>query len=403
MSNNIVIIGGSIAAISAIKAIREVESESRIHLFQDEKLYPYNRIKLTKNLFGNLDEKDVLLQKIEWYGANKVDLYLNNKIVRINVEEQECIASSGSKIQYDKLLLSTGSTNFKPAIEGIDKENVYTIRHLEDAWNLRDIIENNAVVVNIGGGIQGLETTWELNKQGKMVSIVEIQSRLMPRQLDQRSSEILKYVIESFNIKVLLNTKIKKVIGNNSVEGVLTDGGNIIDCNILGYSVGTRSNIDILEHTSIESNKGIIVNNRMQTNVKNIYAAGDVAEFDDKVPGLWNIAIEQGKTAGYNIAGKDTIYKNIVPVTTLNAFGISLFSMGNVDETKCDETLVDDNSSNTSHKRIFISGNKIVGASVIGDTKRSPVLKSAIENQTPLNDFHIPNISIEDLLNKLKK
>lgn len=403
VNNNIVIIGGSIAAISAIKAIREVESESRIHLFQDEKFYPYNRIKLTKNLFGNLDEKDVLLQKMEWYGANKVDLYLNNKIISINVDEQECISSDGSRIHYDKLLLSTGSTNLKPTIEGIDKKDVYTIRHLEDAWNLRKIIKSNAEVVNIGGGIQGLETTWELNQQGKKVSIAEIQSRLMPRQLDQRSSEILKHVIESFNIKVLLNTQIEKIIGNDSVEGILTSGGNIIDCNILGYSVGTRPNIEILEQTSVEKNKGIIVNDRMQTNVKDIYAAGDVAEFHGKIAGLWNIAIEQGKTAGYNMAGKDTIYKKIVPVTTLNAFGISLFSMGNVDEAQCDQTLVDDNSSNTSYKRIFISDNKIGGAIVIGDTRKSPVLKTAIEGQTPLNDFGISNISVEDLLNKLKK
>ena len=274
---------------------------------------------------------------------------------------------------------------------------------MDYAWNLRNIINSNAVVVNIGGGIQGLETTWELNRQGKRVSVAEIQSRLMPRQLDSRSSEILKHAIESFNIKVLLNTQIEKVIGNGSVEGILTNDGNIIDCNILGYSVGTRPNIDILEHTSIEKNKGVIVNNRMQTNVKSIYAAGDVAEFDGKVAGLWNIAIEQGKTAGYNMAGKDTIYKNIVPVTTLNAFGISLFSMGEVDENKCNQTLVDDNLSNTAYKRIFINDNKVVGAIVIGDTKKSPVLKSAIEAQTPLNDFAISNISAEDLLNSLKK
>ena len=402
MSNNIVIIGGSIAAITAIKAIREVDSQTRIQLFQEERFYPYNRIKLTKSLFGKLEEKDVLLQKMEWYEENKVDLYLNNKIIGIKVPEQECIASDGSSIHFHKLLLATGSTNIKPAIEGIDKNNVYTIRHLEDAWNLRNMINSNEVVVNIGGGIQGLETTWELNQQGKKVYIAELQSRLMPRQLDERSSEILKHVIESFNVKVLLNTQIEKIIGNGSVEGVLTKQGNIIDCNILGYSVGTRPNIDLLEATSIERNKGIIVNNRMETNVKNIYAAGDVAEFQGKVAGLWNISIEQGKTAGYNIAGKATVYKNIVPVTTLNAFGISLFSMGEVDETKCEETLIDDASSNISYKRIFIRDSKIVGAIVIGDTKKSPVLKAAIENQTPLNVYHISSISAEDLLTKLK-
>jgi nitrite reductase (NADH) large subunit len=402
VSNNIIIIGGGIAAVSAIKAIREVESESTIQLFQDEKFYPYNRIKLTKSLFGKLEEKDILLQKIEWYETNKVEIHLNKKIIEINVEGQEIIASDGRRFKYDKLLLATGSTNFKPTIEGIDKKNVYTIRHLEDAWDLRNIITSDAIVMNIGGGIQGLETTWELNQQGKEVYVAEIQSRLMPRQLDERASEILKHVIESFNIKILLNTEIKKIIGSDNVEGILTNEGNIIDCSILVYSVGTRPNIDILEHTSVEKNKGVMVNNRMQTNLKNIYAAGDAAEFQGRVTGLWNIAIEQGKTAGYNIADKDTIYKDIVPVTTLNAFGISLFSMGNVDETQCDSNLIEDNLSNISYKRIFIRNNKVVGAIVIGDTKKSPLLKAAIEKQTPLNSFDIHNISVEDLLNNLK-
>lgn len=402
MSNNIIIIGGGIAAVSAIKAIREVESESTIQLFQDEKFYPYNRIKLTKSLFGKLEEKDILLQKIEWYETNKVEIHLNKKIIEINVEGQEIIASDGRRFKYDKLLLATGSTNFKPTIEGIDKKNVYTIRHLEDAWDLRNIITSDAIVMNIGGGIQGLETTWELNQQGKEVYVAEIQSRLMPRQLDERASEILKHVIESFNIKILLNTEIKKIIGSDSVKGTLTNEGNIIDCSILVYSVGTRPNIDILEHTSVERNKGVIVNNRMQTNLENIYAAGDAAEFQGRVTGLWNIAIEQGKTAGYNIADKDTIYRDIVPVTTLNAFGISLFSMGNVDETQCDSNLIEDNLSDISYKRIFIRNNKVVGAIVIGDTKKSPILKAAIEKQTPLNSFDINNISVEDLLNNLK-
>jgi nitrite reductase (NADH) large subunit len=119
--------------------------------------------------------------------------------------------------------------------------------------------------------------------------------------------------------------------------------------------------------------------------------------------GLWNIAIEQGKTAGYNIMDKEMTYKEVAPVTTLNAFGISLFSMGNTKEVESDKTLIEDNFDNKTYKRIFIKDNKIIGAIVIGDTKKSPILKTAIEGEVSLEQIDLLNISVEELLASLKK
>ena len=138
----------------------------------------------------------------------------------------------------------------------------------------------------------------------------------------------------------------------------------------------------------------------MQTNIENIYAAGDIAEFDNKIIGLWNIAIEQGKVAGYNIAGKETIYEEITPVTTLNAFGISLFSMGCIDEVESTKVLIDKDDNRKIYKKIFMKNNKVIGAIIIGDLKRSPLLKSAIEKGTTLN-VDLSNISVDKLLDKL--
>lgn len=360
-------------------------------------------MKLTKNLFGKLEEKEILLQKTEWYETNNIDVYLNERIVSVDFDKNEVIYSLGRRLGYSKLLIANGSTNFKPPIEGIDKKDVYTIRHLEDAWNLRTVSDYKNEVINIGGGIQGLETAWELSQHDRKVTIAEIQSRLMPNQLDERSSSILKSIIERYNIKVLLNTQVEKVVGNDKVEAVITKDGNRIECSILVYSVGIRPNIGFLKDTKIKINKGITVDEHMKTSIDNVYAAGDIAEFNGRVTGLWNIAIEQGKTAGYNLAGKETVYKNIVPVTTLNAFGISLFSMGEVNENECDKTKVEDNYDSEEYKRIFIRENKIVGAIVIGDIKKSPVLKAAIEEQKSIEDFQLSSMSMEDLLNRLKE
>jgi nitrite reductase (NADH) large subunit len=395
LNNKIIIIGGSIAGISAIKAIREIDNEIEIHMIINEKFYPYNRLRLTKGMFGNLSEEAILLQKKEWYEANRVNLHIDKEVIGIDVEKQEVILNDESTLSFSKLLLASGAHNFIPPIEGIDKENVYTIRNLGDAWAVKEIVKEKRKSIIIGGGIQGLETAWELSQHGEDVGIAELQSRLMPLQLDVKASEILQNIIESFNIKVYLETQIHKIMGENGVKGVIREDGSQINCDMVVYNTGIRPNIKYIKDSTIRFNKGVIVNNKMQTSSENIYAAGDVAEFENHISGLWNIAIEQGKTAGYNIIGKEEIYKNIVPVTTLNAFKISLFSMGNVDESICDYSLVEDEKDSSTYKRIFINQDKIVGAIVIGDTKKSPVLKSAIESETLLNEFDLSKVLVK--------
>ncbi len=396
LNDRIIIIGGGIAGISAIKAIRETDSTIEIHMISNEKFYPYNRLRLTKGLFGNLSSEDILLQKKEWYEINKVNLHIDKEVTWIDVKEHEVILNDGDKLNFSKLLLASGAHNFTPPIEGIEKENVYTIRHLEDAWAVKEVVGAKKKPLIIGGGIQGLETAWELNQHGEEVAIAEIQSRLMPMQLDIRASQILRNIIEGYNIKVYLEMQVYKILGGNEVTGVSGENGLQISCDMVVYNAGIRPNINFLKDTPIQYNKGVIVNNKMETSVEDIYAAGDVVEFGGRTFGLWNIAIEQGKAAGYNMVGMDMVYKNIVPVTTLNAFGISLFSMGNVDEDKCHYSLIEESEYDKSYKRIFIHDNKIVGAIVIGDTKKSPILKSAIENQTLIDDFDLSKIFVKN-------
>lgn len=402
MSNRVIIIGGGVAAVNAIKAIRELDKEAEINVFQNEKTYPYYRIKLTKNLFDNLEEDKILLQKKEWYDMNNIKLHLGEEVTDIDVDKQQVTLASGSRFGYDKLLLANGSSNFVPPIKGIEKENVHTIRKLSNTQAIKENIEDKKAVLIIGGGIQGLETAWALHQQGKEVIIAEVLERLMPRQLDKRASELIMKAIENFNIKLFLNTQISEVIGKDKVESVKTNNGDNIHCNMVIYSVGIRPNKSLTENTPINTNLGVVVNNKMQTSIENVYAAGDVAELEGKIGGLWSVALEQGKTAGYNMAGKEVIYTPSAPVTIMNAFNISLFSMGNIDESSCDVTLIDDILDELSYKRLFIKDNKIIGAILIGDTKQSSLLKNLIEKEIILSDVDLSVESVNELLVKLK-
>lgn len=401
MNERIVIVGNGITALSAIKAIRENDKESEIKLYGEEKFYPYNRVKLTKGALNSLDEDKMLLQKKEWYEENKVMLYRDLKVTSINTEKKEVELSNGTKEVYSKLLLANGAKNFIPDINGINKEGVLTLRTLEDARNIIDKAQKSNKILVIGGGILGLELAWILNQMGKKVIISEIAPRLMPKQLDEKASLMLHNSITSNGIDVMLNNNISEISANdNGVEGIIIDAGKFINCDLIIYSVGIKPNVDILTGTNIKVNKGIVVNEKMETSISDIYAAGDVAELDNKIYGLWNIAIAQGTTAGYNILGKDVIYKSASPVTTLSAFNISLFSMGDICEGNADNIVI--NEDEGSYSKILISNNKIIGSIVVGSIKNSPILKKAIEEKIDLGDINFSDVYVNDLIEIIK-
>jgi nitrite reductase (NADH) large subunit len=403
LNEKIVIIGSGIAAVSAIKAIREIDKESKINLYGDEKFYPYTRIKLTKVLLNSLEEDKMLIQKKDWYSENNIDVYINKKVVCIDTDKKQIELSDGERVEYTKLLLANGSRNMTPPLNGINKEDVFTLRTIEDARNIVNAFQKSNTILIIGGGILSLELAWVLSQAGKKIIVSEILPRLMPRQLDEIASSMLQKTLENQGVEIILNNQISEVsVNENGVEGIINDKGKFTSCDMITYSIGIKPNIDIVNGTIINANRGVIVNNKMETNVHGIYAAGDVAEHEGRVYGLWNIAIGQGTTAGYNIAGKDDVYKRIVPVTMLNAFNISLFSMGNIDENTVDTTLIENEKQNNCYKRIFIKDNKVVGSIVINNSKSSPILKKAIEGGIDLEEVDLKNISIDELLEIIK-
>lgn len=393
LKEKIVIVGAGIAALSAIKVIRDVDKEIEIDLISNEEFYPYNRIKLTKNLFENISEESILLQKKEWYKENNINLYISKEVIKIDEEGTFVLLNDNHKIEFSKLLLASGAHNFKLPIDGIEKLGVYTIRQLKDVMAIEEALKYKKKPLVIGGGIQGLETAFELSKECNEVIIAEMQERLMMRQLDEKASKILYDAIEKSNIKVHLNAQINKIEGDVEVSYALKSDKEKIDCDMIIYNAGIRPNISYLKDSKVKLKSGIIVNDRMETNVKNIYAAGDVCEFNGKISGAWSIATEQGKVAGHNMINIDKTYKNIIPVTMLNAFDISLFSMGCVEEN-VDYSLIEE-KDDKSYKRLFIKNEKIVGAIVVGDSRKSPILKSAIEKQINLSEFDLSRIFID--------
>ncbi len=408
MGKQVIVVGAGIAAINAIKAIREFDREVALNLFSAEPVAPYNRMRLSKGLFAARDEASNLLQQKDWYDQHRVTLHLGEAVATVDEREQTVTLRSGRKYGYDQLLLANGARNRAPAIEGLANEKVATLRNLADAQMIRQRLAkthtntNTNTILNIGGGIQGLETAWSLTQQRQKAIIAELQPRLMPLQLDEAASRIVKAAVEAAGVEVLTGTQIERIGDDADGFYAVTQTGERIGCDLLLYATGIKSNTGIVQGTAIRVNQGIVVDERMRTSVANVYAAGDVAEYQGRVYGLWNIAVEQGKTAGHNIVNQPAAYRTIVPVTTLNGYGLSLFSMGNVAETLAEATLIEADLERRVYRRIFVRDHRIVGAIMIGDTNKSPVLKTAIEQQLPLENIPWSEITVAELMEYLK-
>ncbi|MBE0336223.1 NAD(P)/FAD-dependent oxidoreductase [Paenibacillus sp. 23TSA30-6] len=371
-----VIIGGSVAAVNAAKAIRDHDEQAEISIYGEEASLPYNRVKLSKGLFTDLHSDKILIKKEKWFANQRIHVYSGIKVTAIHAEDCTIETITGQTVAYDKLLLCTGADNRKLLLDGASLRNVHNIRFRQDADRLKTELRQGERICIIGGGIQGVETAWSFQQAGYAVTILEASHRLMPRQLDEKAASILNRRITDQGTEVRLGQGVKRITGTGHVEGVELQDGSVIPCEHVVYSIGIVPNTELARQTGLDIGHGILVNAQMKTSSANIYAAGDVAEFQNRVDGLWESAIEQGKIAGANMAGASVSYQRPIPVTLSNSYESPLFSIGLVDEQECDTSLTSENQA--SYTRMFIQNGSICGVIGFGDALASLPYKTAI-------------------------
>jgi nitrite reductase (NADH) large subunit len=387
-----VIIGGGVAGLTAAKAIRDLDLEAQISIYGEEAGLPYNRIKLSKALFTDLQSDKVLIKKEKWFAQNKIDLFHSTKITAIETVDHTITTQDGQTIKYDKLLLCTGALNRTLALEGASLPQVHDLRFREQAEQLKQTLGSQDRVCVIGGGIQGIETAWSLHQAGYSVTIIEQAPRLMARQLNEEAAGILTTQIESLGTKVFTGTAVTKIIGNDHVEGVALANGTVVPCEYVIYSIGIVPNITLAQQSGIHVDRGIIVNEHMQTSINDIYAAGDVAQFEGKIDGLWNTAMEQGRIAGTNIADSSAAYEALIPMTVFTAYDMPLFSIGQVDKEACIHSSCTTNLAQQGeirYKQMFVKNGVICGAIVFDSVIAAAPYKEAIEQARPAEELEL--------------
>ncbi|MBK5239598.1 FAD-dependent oxidoreductase [Clostridium sp.] len=380
-----VIIGNGAAGYYAADAIRKRNKQCEIEIISDEDFLTYYRPAISDGISEDLKDESFYLSPKEWYVDNNINLTLGVTVKSLNPEEKQILLVSGTSVSYDKLILANGSKNFMIPVDGVDKEGVFTLRNLKDLEAIKNKMKTAKKVVIVGGGLLGLEAAHEIKSSGLNVSVVEFSASLLGRQLDSEGSLILKTAVENQNIEVILSDSVTAIQGETSVTSVMLKSGKTLDADLVLFSTGIAPNKNIADNTNIKTNKGILINENMETNIKDIYACGDIAEFNGRVYGNWPAAIEMGKAAGMNAVGEIQIYVPSLGVISFNAMGLELLSVG-VISSDASKALSTNDKENKIYKKLFFTENIITGGIIIGDNKSSAKLISAIEDSKSLKE-----------------
>lgn len=377
---HIVIIGASGAGMSAAEEIRKRNKKCSLTIISKEEIKGYYRPQLTKLLSTRFDPNSITIKGDKWFKDNNIKLMLKAVVEKIDVKNKTLISVEGKELKYDKLIIASGAEVFVPPLAGRDKKGVYTLRYMKDLYEIKEYAKDKKTVAIIGGGILGLEAASELNNLGLKVTVLERNNRILNRQLDENGSVILEDIIKESGVTIRKFASSKEIVGDEKVNGVLLEDGETILADLVIISTGVKSNCKIAI-PDIEVKKAIVVNKMMETNVPDVYACGDCAEFNGVNYALWSQAIEQGKAAGINAVGDECIYEQIIPSTTLNAFNSSVFSIGDIGSKKDVDYEVYEvmEKENKNYKKMYFVNGSLAGGILIGDKSKTVELMDGFE------------------------
>ena len=379
---NYLIVGNGVAGTTAAETIRKQDQEGSITILTEEEFPFYYRLRLNEYLRGDISEDKLQGKKENWYKDQGIDLKLGTRAVKGDPEKQVIETEDGQTFSYDCLLLANGGHSFVPPIEGAEKEGVFTVRTLQDCRDILEYAEHVQKVILIGGGLLGLEAGNGLRKRGKEVQVLEVFPRLLPRQLDDEGAKRLRIILEDMGFTFKLGVIAKEITGTDKAESMVLDSGEELEAGLILISAGVRPNLELAKSLGLDIDKAVKVDSNLQTSRDNIYTAGAVAEVRRMYYGIWPAAMEQGKMAGMNMAGSETLYQGTTMANTLKVLGVDLGSAGTIDAENKLQTVI--TAGEKMYKKIVIDDrDNIVGCIMLGDTTGfNKVVRAISERQS---------------------
>lgn len=398
----VVVIGTGIAGVTAADYVRRFHPECQISLVGDEPHLLYNRMGIARLVYGRSAMSGLFLQSEKWYDDRDLKRWLNTRAVRIDRDEQRVHLGTGEVLTYDRLILAAGSSSRVPAVEGIDGPGCFVLRGADDAIRVRAWAQRTSCThaVVAGGGLLGLEAAYALSKVNLEVSVLERGPHVLRRQLDPRAAALLQAFLGNLGIDVLTDADLSKVYRGPPGAGEemllqLSDGRRL-PAEMLLVAAGIVPSTTLAAEAGLETNRGIVVDAGMRTSDPSIFAAGDCAELDGAVAGLWPPAAKQAEVAARNALGDAQVYRPQPPVTLLKVVGVDLASTGRVLPQAGDREIVEEDANTGRYRKLVVDATgRAVGGIVMGHPKDAPTIAKAVEKAVSV-DGVLPRVEAGD-------
>lgn len=384
-----VIIGNSAAGIACVEGIRSADAEGEITIVSDEPFAAYGRPLISYYLLGATDRQRMLYRPADFYERNKVRTLLGVRAEKIDPAAQKIVLRGGGEIPYDKLLVATGSRPFEPPMAGIDGvKNKFNFMTLQDALSLEKVLSKRKNVLIIGAGLIGLKCLEGILERVKSVSVVDMASRILPSILDDAGAAVVRRELEGKGAKFYLSDSVAKFDGGTAH----LKSGKEIFFDILVVAVGVRPNTELIKDAGGEVSRGVVTDEKQQTSLQNVYAAGDCAESFDitsgarKVLALLPNAYRQGYTAGVNMAGGEAAFAGAMPLNAIGFFGSHVLTAGSYEG----ESFVQ--AEGDVYRKFFCKDGVLKGFILVNSPERAGIYTSLIRNQTPLSEVDFKSL-----------
>jgi nitrite reductase (NADH) large subunit len=385
VSEPLVIVGNGMAAARLVDELAKTAlGRYAIAVIGDEPRLAYNRVLLSSVLAGETASHEIELRPASWWRDRGVTLKYGCVATEIDVGRRELKIAGEESLAFSKLVLATGSTPLRLSVPGADLAGVHTFRDSRDVDLLLTLAAQKKRVVVVGGGLLGLEAAYGLAKAGAPVTLIHLMDRLMERQLDAPAADLLKTLVERKGIEVLLNANTGRLYGETCVEGVELADGRQIDADAVIFAAGIRSNVALAREAGISVNRGIVIDDHLQTSAVDIFALGECAEHRGICYGLVEPAHEQARVLAQYLAGNSGFYSGSVVATNLKVSGVAVFSAGDFIAADGAETIVLNDARRGTYKKLVIASGRLTGAVLVGDTQDALWYLELIRTREPI-------------------
>jgi nitrite reductase (NADH) large subunit len=365
---SVVIVGTGVAGVTTADFVRRGHPDCEIHLIGAEPHLLYNRMGISRVVYGRSAMSGLSLLAEQWYDDNRITTWQNTLATEVDLARRVVVLGTGQRLFFDRLVLATGSRATPPALEGFGGAGTFVLRTAEDGSRMRAYVQQHRVrsAVVAGGGLLGLEAAHALGQLGLQVTVLERGDRLLARNIDRRASQLVHQHLKRVGVLVRLRTSATALEGGSSLQQVRLDDGTTITAGIFLAAIGITPNSELAAAAGIAVDRGVLVDDRMGTSAPGVYAVGDAAQHDGRVLGLWPVAAKQAEVAAANLLGGDESLAADLPAMILKGVDLDLTAIGRVEPEPGDEVLTEDLPAGPSYRRLLVADGVVVGVLVLG-------------------------------------